>query len=353
MTNIKLAAAAWVIGLFLAGILGAAEPGVPNVTIETVYTGLDRPCGVAVQPSTGNVIVSESGAGHVVRFLQSDFGKPQVAVKGFPLSSTDKGILQNVGPLGLAFLHQNLIVVGASQRKEDGDTIRVYELPSDPKKGPLNFKDAKKAFGRTSAGEGKESVPASLWGLAMTPAALWITSQGEGNQDAILKANVAGNMLDEPVPFLQSGELAQFSGPMGVAIRNSREYLVVGFVGKLDSSRDSVLAFIHSRSRGLMMALPTELHDLVALAYSPQSNRLYAVDLAWGSPKDGGLYRLDSAIIDGRAGMKAIKLASLDRPTALAFAPDNTLYITAVGTEEASEQDAAKKGVLVKVTGDL
>ena len=43
---------------------------------------------------------------------------------------------------------------------------------------------------------------------------------------------------------------------------------------------------------------------------------------------EGGLY---PARCRRRTGVKATKIASLDKPTALAFAPDGTLYITVVG----------------------
>jgi hypothetical protein len=105
------------------------------------------------------------------------------------------------------------------------------------------------------------------------------------------------------------------------------------------------------------MALPTGLRDVVALAYSPSSNRLYAADLAWSAAGEGGIYRLDAGKVDGRSGLKAIKIASLERPTALAFAADNTLYAVALGAPmkdgDKQDQDAAKKGMLVKITGDL
>lgn len=346
--------------LFVAANVGAvraADEDKPNVTVETVYTGLKHPCGVAVQPTTGNIYVSESGAGQVVQFSATELGKPIAAVTGFPLNNSGNALTQNTGPLGLAFLHQNLIVVGGSQQKDGDDVIRVYALPADPNQAALDFKKAKGTLKRIVVGEDKPSGSASYWGLAMSPSALWATSHGEQENDWIFKASIGGDSFESLTPFLRTSGTAQLEGPMGIALRNSRDFLVVSLMGKLDAAKDSTLAFYHIRRGGLMMTLPTGLHDLVALAYSPSSNRLYAVDLAWSAAGEGGIYRLDAAKVDGRAGVKAIKIASLQRPTALAFTADNTLYAVALGAADKDgdkqNKDAPKTGVLVKITGDL
>jgi len=100
-----------------------------------------------------------------------------------------------------------------------------------------------------------------------------------------------------------------------------------------------------------LLSVPTGLHDIIGLAYSPRSGFLYALDLAWSDGKEAGLYRIDSARQDGQPSAKAVKIAALERPTALAFAADGTLYVTLLG----AAQDGAKEksGQLVKITGDL
>jgi hypothetical protein len=341
---------------FVVGIAAAADIEKSTVAVETVYTGLDSPCGLAVQPSTGSVFVSEIGAGQVVRFLPMELDKPVVAITGLPHGDSPQSPLNRAGPMGLAFLHQNLIVVGGGDLTDGKDAIHVFELPSDPASAkPLKLGDAKQSLEPIAAGKESSTGEGSFWGLAMSPSTLWITSQGDRGKGWILKADVVGNSLENFKPAIPTKLALPVDNPMGIAVRNSRDFVVVGQVGKLDASRDSVLAFYHTRNGALMMTLPTQLYDVVGLAYSPKSNRLYAVDLAWGLPKEGALYRLDSTMIDGRAGVKAVKLASLDRPTALAFAADNTLYVTAMGNDAGDEKSVenTSRGVLVKVTGDL
>ncbi|MCC7087047.1 MAG: hypothetical protein IT427_18765 [Pirellulales bacterium] len=351
--NHRIPVVVWMLMASLTCAAERTESDKPNITAETVYSGLDWPCGVAVQSTTGSVVVSESRAGQIVRFPSNQFDQPKPVVTGFPRATAGIGLMKDAGPMGLAFFNQNLIVIGGSERKDGNDEIRIYELSADTSKEPLNFANAKRTLRRTWASEAASDVGINLWGLAMSPSALWVTAQGEHDIDALLKASIGGNLLEDLSPFFRTKEATRFDRPMGLAIRNSREFLTVSFAGKFDAPGDSVLAFFHLRGRSLLMALPTKLHDLVGLAYSPKSDRLYAVDVAWNSPADGALYRLDSAIVDGRVGVKAVKMAAFDRPTALAFAPDNTLYVTVLGAERKVDQDEAKTGSLVKITGDL
>ena len=61
------------------------------------------------------------------------------------------------------------------------------------------------------------------------------------------------------------------------------------------------------------------------------------------------MFRLD---VDDDAGhVVAVKIASLDKPTALAFGADGSLYVTLIGT--AAEGAKAKPGKLVKIVGEF
>ncbi len=346
--------------VIVAGAADADKPDItdtPDIKVETVFSKFNRPCSIAIQPSTGSIFVSENGAGQIVRLLPTQLEKSVVAIAGFPKEDSIKTPLPHVGPMGLAFLHQNLIVVGSSDLANEKDAIRVFELPSDVAgKKALQLKDAKQSLGSVVASKDSSTIQGNYWGLAMSPSTLWITSHGDRENAWVLKADVVGNRLENLKPVIATKLAIPVDDPLGIAVRNSRDFVVVSQAGKFDSSRDSMLAFYHTRNGTLMMSLATSLYDIVALAYSPKSNRLYAVDMASAAPKEGGLYRLDSAIIDGRVGVRAVKLTSLDRPTALAFASDNTLYVTAMGAKDRSAKEGDKKsasGVLVKVTGDL
>ena len=86
-------------------------------TPKTVWDDLNNPCGVAVQPGTGHVFVSDSAAGRVIRIVK---GKLEDVITGFPQDIYGKGPMYDIGPLGLAFPSQDTLVVGGGGLK-DGD----------------------------------------------------------------------------------------------------------------------------------------------------------------------------------------------------------------------------------------
>ena len=94
--------------------------------------------------------------------------------------------------------------------------------------------------------------------------------------------------------------------------------------------------------------MATGLHDIVGLAISPQSGRLYAVDFASIAPEEGGLYRLDLKKDEGEMVCRATRLMPLDRPTAMAFTPDGTLFVTSLGSLNREHEG----GLLIRVYND-
>jgi glucose/arabinose dehydrogenase len=133
---------------------------------------------------------------------------------------------------------------------------------------------------------------------------------------------------------------------------SKRGEMVVGESGTLDKPHDSAISFYNPKDKGrLLLTVATGLNDIVGLAYSPRSGNLYALDLAWSESKEAGLYRIDAARQGGQMSAKAVKIIALERPTALAFASDGTLYVTLLGN--AAERAKEKTGQVVKITGEL
>ncbi|GAG33499.1 unnamed protein product, partial [marine sediment metagenome] len=124
-------------------------------------------------------------------------------------------------------------------------------------------------------------------------------------------------------------------------------FVVLGHSSRHESAEGSTLTFIVQPTREVALRLQTDLHDLVALAYSP-SGQLYAADFAANDVVAGGIYRIDDARADGRQTCRSVKIASITHPLAMAFTPDGHLYVTAFG-----EGENAKQGSLLKITGDF
>ena len=60
-----------------------------------------------------------------------------------------------------------------------------------------------------------------------------------------------------------------------------------------------------------------------------------------------GLFRLDKDGKKKKVTIKTTKIAQLDKPTALAFAEDGTLYVTVIETK-----DGKNEGKLLKIAAD-
>jgi hypothetical protein len=326
----------------------AAEP--PKFKIATVLSGLDNPTAVVVRPLTNELFISESGAGQVVRMSTDQPGKTTPVVTGFPVAAAPGGLGFQVGPLGIAFLDRVTFAVGGGGLKAGHDLLGVYTLPAADK--TIKADDARRKLGPIKAGGDGRTGDGVFYGVAAMPYAIFVTSLGDDSAGRISRASVlpeSDNVADLS-PLFKTKALATVGGPTALTI-SKRGELVVGESGAYDKPHNSVLSFYNPKNGKLLLTMQAGLNDIMGLAYSPRSGNLYAVDLAWSDTKEGGLYRLDATRQDGKMGVKAVKIASLDKPTALTFSSDGALYVTLLGT--AKEGAKEKPGQLVKITGDL
>ena len=97
-----------------------------KVEVETVVDGLHNPCGIAIQPGTGHVFVADSAAGRIIRINPESAGKPEDVITDFPQDVYGKGPMYPIGPLGLAFITKDLLVVGG------GGLPDVLKVPLSP-----------------------------------------------------------------------------------------------------------------------------------------------------------------------------------------------------------------------------
>ena len=100
------------------------------------------------------------------------------------------------------------------------------------------------------------------------------------------------------------------------------------------------LAFYNPIDGKVELAMATDLHEFIGLAYSPITGSLYAADFA------GGIHRIDDASEPGHPACRTVKVADVSKPTALAFAPDGALYVVTFGSGD-------DDGTLEVITGEL
>lgn len=319
-----------------AALLAAVSPALAEVKVETVVDGLKNPCGVAIQPETGHVFVSDSGALRTVRVVD---GKIEEVVTAFSKDTYEADPKLEIGPLGLTFLDKETLVVGGGGKRAGEDELLIYKLPSAGEKPQLA--DAAKfrfqiAAGENVVGEG------NFFGVAATKSAIFVVSEGESAKGWICKADVNGTKVENFRRFIATKEATGIGTPSAVTI-SPRGDVIVGQRGQSSTPKDSQLSFFSARDGALLASYAIGLDDIRALAYSPKG-QLYALDGMWSEPDSGGLYQLIAVRGVGEPRVRAKKIAELDRPSAMAFGIDGTLYITLIG-------DSA--GKLVRIASGL
>ena len=310
-----------------------------NVKVEEVVGNLSNPCGVAVQPGTNQVYITDSARGRVCRV---DGGKLEDVITGSPKDVYGKGPFYDIGPLGLVFTSDGKsVVVGDGGYKDGEECVRVYTVPASGKPAINYEKDAAQKLGPLTPAEGVLGE-GNLYGLALTASALYVTCNGDDTKGWVAMAELNGTKFGKLERWLPTKEAVEVDAPVGIAIDKSGN-IVVGQMGEVNKPQDSLLSFYSAKTKKLLSNFETKLYDISGVAYSP-SGKLYVTDFAWMKPEEGGLFRIDQSGND----VKTVKIASLDKPTSLAFASDGTLYITVIGPKGENE-NASTQGKLLKI----
>lgn len=311
--------------------------------IETVLDGLNNPCGVAVQPDTGDVFVSESAAGRIIRVHD---GKTEEVITGFPLDVYGTDPKYSIGPLGLLFLNQDALVVGGGGLPDGDELIHIYRVPATgtPAIAADETRETAGPLPKTNDAPGE----GNFYALAANKTAVFVTANGDDEKGWIAKSG-RGEKLSDLRRFIATKEATKVDAPVGITV-SPEGFVVVGQMGEINELQDSLLTFYTAHDGRLLLNLKTGLYDIDAVAYSPVTGLLYALDFAWMEPNEGGLFRLDEDSRRRTEAIKAKRMASLDKPTAMAFAEDGALYVTVFGT--AADGEEKNPGKLLKITGD-
>ena len=309
--------------------------------VSTIVDGLDNPCGIAIQPETGHIFVSDSGASRVIRVVD---GKAQDVITDFPVDVYGTGPMYNIGPLGLLFLDKDTLVVGGGGLPDGAELLRVYKVPEA---GQPAIKADKMEVSFNLPENDEVKGEGNFYGLATNGTHVFATSNGDDTKGWVARATIKDGMLADFERFLATKEATEVNAPVAVTI-SPRGELVIGQMGAITVPGDGLLTFYNATNGKLLLNLETGLSDITALAYSPKG-QLYATDFNWIETSAGGLFQLISKEEDGKQAIEAKKIESLDKPTAMLFGSDGSLYITVIGTSEGD----AKGGKLLKIAPGL
>jgi DNA-binding beta-propeller fold protein YncE len=309
--------------------------------VSTVVDGLDNPSGIAIQPDTGHIFVADSGASRVIRVVGDNV---QEVITDFPVDIYGKGPMYNIGPLGLVFLDKNTLVVGGGGLKDGEELLRVYKVPDA---GQPAIKADKMEVSFNLAENDDVKGEGNFYGLAANGKHVFVTCNGDDTKGWVSRAAIKDGKLANYKRFLATKEATEVDAPVAVAI-SPRGELVIGQMGEISIPGDGLLTFYNAKNGKMLLNLETGLSDITALAYSPKG-QLYATDFMWTDTKSGGLYQLISKEEDGKQSIDAKKIETLDKPTAMTFGADGSLYITVIGSGEGE----AKGGKLLKIAPGL
>jgi sugar lactone lactonase YvrE len=321
---------------------------------QPVLVGLLNPSGLAMQPGTDHLMVSDSGAGRIFGFSTDDWHADKVIIK-FDIDKYGKGPIYDIGPLGLAFVGKRLVVGGGDQ--VDGkEVVYFFDLPPHGK--TIEAKDA--AFKTNPIKEGHKDSPkgeGNFYAIAHTNDAIYVTSNGDDTKGWVLKADIGKDgKPGELTPFIATKTKVEVDAPIAIVV-DEHGHLVIGQGGEVNVAGDSLLTIYDAKSGELIAKAKTGLNDITGLAYGPKSKKLYAIDFSWVDPKAGGLYRLDLSGEEKDATVKTEKLCPLDKPAAMCFGADGALYVAEFGTVDESKKDekgnVVRPGRVVKIEGDL
>lgn len=298
----------------------ASQAATPAVALR----GLNRPCGIVFLPGGTadrfDVFVAETGAGRVVRWSTAGSERPVEVIQGFEVPE-EFDRFAPLGPVSLVFLDPGMLVVGASTA-DGGALVRSYELSDDE---PLDA-SADQAVGSPGA----KSVCLSLTRTRaneFVADALVLAIHAGGHGD-VLKSRVQAGIVGQPRPFLKSDLTVP---PLSVVTSPTGRIVVAGAKGEL--------TFYNPIDAHAELRLPTNLKHMVGLAYSPTTDNLYAADF------EQGIYRIDDVSQPGGPACKPVRVADVQQASALAFAPDGSLYFVTFGD--------GKNGTLQVLPGNL
>ena len=323
-----------------------------KITPKIVTSNLKNPCGVAIRPVTGEIMVSDTGRGRVI---QVDRESTREVIVELPIEEfkLDRGIV--IGPTSLMFRGRHILLVGSSGQEDGADSISVFDLQ---KFGRTALKP--EAAEKTLTLEASDEGPAEgdFLAMAMTRTGLFVNNFGTSKPGWVFTADLVLNDVVNFRRFIPTNKIAEkktemTSTPGGIAVSHEG-HLAVAQMGSRDQPEDSKLTF-YSPAGELLDVFPTGLNDIVALAYGPKSKRLFALDFNWQNPRRGGLYKL--VAVDSKLGCEAELVTRLERPTSMAFDPSGNLYITVCGLFESSgnsslvNEELSAPGKLLMIPG--
>lgn len=315
-------------------VLGAIAFGTTSlpaddVKVETVVGGLNNPCGIAMHPKTGEIYVADSGAARVCKIKD---GKVVPVITEFPIDVYGKGPKYDIGPLGLAFLDENHLLVGGGGLKDGEELLRLYKLPEDGK----TIKASEMVASKNLPAKDDIKGEGNFYALAISGDNVYVSSNGDDTKGWLGKATIKDGKIADYQRGIATKEAIEVDAPVGLTIDPKNGYIVVGQMGEITIPGDGQLSFYSPKDGKLLANFEAGLSDITAVAYNNTTYQMYALDFCWNDTKKGGLFHMIKTRDEKtkKSGCKANLIVNLDKPTAMVIDKDGNAYVTVIGTAE-------------------
>lgn len=311
------------LGLLCAALLGcgctawAQTLGTDSqATVTIVLEGLSQPSGMALRPggrrSGSDLYIANSGTGAIV------------AIASAKANSEPKDVVTGLAPGAmqcLVFRSRNALVVGMQSDNEQPARLLEFDIETDSL--PLGAGDTKASLIYET-----DNNKATFAGVARNNEAIYFTTDRDNR---VLRSKLRGPQPGSLKTFFDAAAKVNCSATTGIAI-SGKGYLVVAH--PVAAKNATQLVFYHPYNAATEPALSLELAlpNIVALGYSVDGN-LYAAHSPQGSDVPSGIYRIDSHRDEAtqKLGCKPTLIAELTNPTSLAFAENETIFVTTRG----------------------
>ena len=326
------------VAFLIVSLVSGTTPLAAQDAPQVLADGLLYPSGIAIQPISEQLFLSETGKGRILCVTEQGL---QEVVAGFSQADEACKITDGQGPLGIVFLDKSALFVGEGGEPENQDLLRLFEI--EGKQGtPLSAQqpDAQGRFPDKKHQDRAQGL-GDLYSIVRTPAAIYVTSNGGLGRWSVRKEKLGA--------FQPWGELEKdpdLTQAFCRAIAMSPDGAIV--VGMLDVET-SWLVFLDSVTGRVRAKFELDLKEIRGLGYSPQTGELFAIEYSAEGPAGAGLYRLQSKAYNTICESELVM--SLPRPTAMLFDPNGSLYVTVAG--QPSEEADPPNGQLLKISNWL
>jgi DNA-binding beta-propeller fold protein YncE len=249
-----------------------AKKKADSVTLKHLVSNLENPSGVTLQPKTGHVFVATRYG--IYRYVPADH-KVSLEIDAYATDVYGKGTFEtstkfNIGPLGVAFMNDDHLVVGDGSRKDGEELVRIYKIGSTPAEVDKFIDEGKAAYtiGPIKPGEKSPKGEGNFFGVAVGAGAIFVTCNGDDTKGWVARAELKDGKPGTLEPTIATKEATGVDAPVPIAFSPDGK-LVVGQMGEMNVPEDSLLTIYDAKTGKLEKKYKTGLSDICGIAYHP------------------------------------------------------------------------------------